>query len=347
MEHVSKPIHATTPEFVVLDHLRVPTLNSGMETLDSLSLCWRGMAGTGKRKILHEYLRQIAEMRGFPFSIKMKSLEPRGEGSSENVSEETAASTDLGTQFTFEYSLVHMGYDVARMSMQDKHILRPVLTKLGQGSQVMAGKQGRASRIIVLYHAHLLSTESLLLIQACLEHNNGDLNVWMTSELPVPLRIRDWFVEIPVAVKPSPGPPVTWNMVFTRLIDKWQAAGPPLLADVKQVKGFVYEMLMRNLRWVEATHFLLDVILLHPRITADQRLRAVAALAACEATSGGYTIPSYRIPVLWESLFLELRTIFSGQTLDGTTTSSTRTQRPRKKGVVATAATVDTVQTDR
>jgi len=290
-------------------------------------------------------LRQIAEIRGFPFSIKMKSMEPRGEGTSENASEEAAATTDLGTQFTYEYSLVHMGYDVARMSMQDKHILRPVLSKLGQGSQVMAGKQGRASRLIVLYHAHLLSTESLLLIQACLEHNNGDLNVWMTSELPVPLRIRDWFVEIPVAVRPSPGPPVTWNMVFTRLIDKWQAAGPPVLADVKQVKTFVYDMLMRNLRWVEATHFLLDVILIHPRITADQRIRAVAALAACEATSGGYTIPSYRIPVLWESLFLELRTIFSGQTLDGT--GSTRTQRARKKGVGVTGPALEGIQTNR
>jgi len=299
------------------------------------------MAGTGKRKILHEHLRQLAAVRGFPFSIKMKSLEPRGEGTSENASEEASATTDLGTQFTYEYSLVHMGYDVARMSMQDKHILRPVLSKLGQGSQVMAGKQGRASRLIVLYHAHLLSTESLLLIQACLEHNSGDLNVWMTSELPVPLRIRDWFVEIPVAVKPSPGPPVTWNMVFMRLIDKWQAAGPPVLADVKQVKGFVYEMLMRNLRWVEASHFLLDVILLHPRITAEQRLQAVAALAGCEATGGGYTIPSYRIPVLWESLFLELRTIFSGQTLDGA--RSARTQRPRKKGVGGGNAALESV----
>jgi hypothetical protein len=305
------------------------------------------MAGTGKRKILHEHLRKLSAFRGFPFSIKMKSLEPRGEGSSENASEEAGASiTDLGTQFTYEYSLVHMGYDVARMSMQDKHILRPILTKLGQGSQVMAGKQGRASRLIVLYHAHLLSTESLLLIQACLEHNNGDLNVWMTSEMPVPLRIRDWFVEIPVEVRPSPGAPVTWNMVFTRLIDKWQAAGPPTLASVKQVKGFVYEMLMRNLRWVEAVHFMLDVILLHPRITSDQRLRSVAALAACEATSGGYTIPSYRIPILWESLFLELRTIFSGQTLDGAAGRSTRTLRQRKKGLGITGPPVEDIQTN-
>ena len=300
--------------------------------MDSLSLCWRGMGGTGKKKYLHDHLRKIAEMRGFPFSIKMKSLEPRGEGSSENATEEP----EVGTQFSYEYSLVHMGYDIARMSMQDKHILRPILTKLGQGSQVMAGKQGRGSRIIVLYHAHLLSTESLLLIQACLEHNNNDLSVWMTSEMPVPLRIRDWFVEIPVAARPQT-PGISWNVIFTELIDKWQKAGRPVLQDIKQVKSFVYEMLMRNLRWVECVHFLLDNILLHPRISDDQRRRALAVLATCEATSGGYTIPSYRIPILWESLFIELRSIFSGYSSDGAPSCLTRVVRPRKKNMGASA----------
>ncbi len=280
---------------------------SRLAEMDSLCICWRGMAGSGKRRQVHEHLQKVANVRGIPFSIKTKTLEPRGEGSSENVSEEVSADT---TQFTYEYSLVHMGYDIARMSMQDKHILRPILTKLGQGSQVMAGKQGRASRIIVLYNAHLLSTESLLLIQACLEQNNGDLSFWMTSEMPVPYRIRDWFVEIPVTLRATENE-LTWNTIFMTLIDKWLKAGSPTLTDVKEVKAFVYEMLMRNLRWVEAVHYLLDVILEHPRISEKQRLGALAALARCEATGGGYTIPSYRIPIIWESLFLDLRSIFS------------------------------------
>ena len=67
---------------------------------------------------------------------------------------------------------------------------------------------------------------------------------------------------------------------------------------------------MRNLRWVEATHFLLDVVLKHPELTDEQRMGAVKALAACEATAGGYTIPSYRIPILWENLFIQLRANF-------------------------------------
>jgi hypothetical protein len=222
-----------------------------------------------------------------------------------------------------ETSLVHIGLDIARMSMQDKHILRPILTKLGQGSQVLSGQEGHAARIVVLYHAHLLSSESVLLLQACLEQNEGDLSIWMTSELPVPQRIRDWFVEVSVggedrnfaafakAVGASSLEPVkNWPDVFRAVIDKWRARPPPKLQEIKEVKAFVYEMLMRNLRWVEATHFLLDVLLTHTDITEEQRGEALMALASCEATGGGYTIPSYRIPILWESLFLQIRSIF-------------------------------------
>jgi hypothetical protein len=161
----------------------------------------------------------------------------------------------------------------------------------------------------------------VLLLQACLEQNEGDLSVWMTSELPVPQRIRDWFVEIPVAggdytfkayaAEVAPTTPVNWPDIFRAIIDKWRASPAPHLQEVKEVKAYVYEMLMRNLRWVEATHFLLDAILSHEAITDKQRKDAVAALATCEATAAGYTIPSYRIPILWESLFLQLRTIFA------------------------------------
>jgi hypothetical protein len=264
-------------------------------------------------------------------------------------------------QFLYESSLVHIGLDIARMSMQDKHILRPILTKLGQGSQVMAGEQGRGSRILVLYHAHLLSSESVLLLQACLEQNEGDLSIWMTSEMPVPQRIRDWFVEIPVAGKDmsfesfststGAGASVAnWPTIFKALIDKWRRSPPPRLQEVKEVKAIVYEMLMRNLRWVEATHFLLDVFLEHPDITPEQRKAAVKALAMCEATGGGYTIPSYRIPILWESLFLQLRTIFaqtplvSNATPDGTTpVGPKRAPRRSKKSVGAGASVVAVV----
>lgn len=314
------------------------------------------MAGTGKKWKLHEALRGVAAVRGISFAIQMKGLDTGA--TSGDVAEAGATESGAGPdgaeagQFMMETSLVHIGLDIARMSMQDKHILKPILSKLGQGSQVLAGNQGRGSRILVLYHAHLLSSESVILLQACLEQNEGDLSIWMTSELPAPQRMRDWFVEIPVGGEDAAFAtyrevvkqerPMNWPDVFRGLIDVWRSRPPPTLQEVKEVKGFVYEMLMRNLRWVEATHFLLDTILSHPEITDTQRRAAIHALATCEATGGGHTIPSYRIPILWESLFLQIRSIFSNVSVAKVDAPSGagRTGGKRKKGVVAAANTV-------
>ena len=312
------------------------------------------MAGTGKKTQLHEALRKVAVTRGMPFSIQHKALDTgvtSGDVAEAGATESGAGPEEASAgQFMMETSLVHIGLDIARMSMQDKHILRPILMKLGQGSQVLAGQQGRASRLIVLYHAHLLSSESVLLLQACLEQNEGDLSIWMTSELPVSQRIRDWFVEISVGgqdrnfakyvattqLDASTPALVNWSDIFRAIIDKWRVRPAPRLQEIKEVKAFVYEMLMRNLRWVEATHFLLDVLINHTEITEEQRRAAVKALAQCEATGGGYTIPSYRIPILWESLFLQIRSIFhvKAEAVVDAPPSTGRISRPRKKGVV-------------
>jgi len=284
------------------------------------------MAGSGKKTRLHEALKKVSLARGLPFNIQYKPLVTAGAVG--DVIE--AGATDSGAgpdesdtgQVLIEVSLVHMGLDISRMSMQDKHLLRPILVKLGKGSQVLSGEAGLASRILVLYHTHLLSSESILLLQAFLEQNEQDTSLWITSELPVSQRIRDWFIEIPVE---STGVDINfanyltvcgkpdlanWTDIFRALIDAWRARPPPKLQEIKEVKAFVYEMLMRNLRWVEANHFLLDVILTHTEITDKQRKAAIKILAASEATAGGYTIPSYRIPILWENLFIQLRSIF-------------------------------------
>jgi hypothetical protein len=108
-----------------------------------------------------------------------------------------------------------------------------------------------------LYHAHLLSTESILLLQAALEQNDGDLSVWMTSEIPVPVRVRDWFVEVPVvgadrqftlykqraAGSSEDAHLADWPDVFMRLFSKWlkNKNGKPTLEDVPAIKSFVYE----------------------------------------------------------------------------------------------------------
>jgi hypothetical protein len=270
--------------------------------------------------------------------------------------EEGGAGTDDAEtgQIMAESSLVHMGFDIARMSMKDKQVLIPILSSLGSGSHVLAGQQGRSSRILVFYHAHLLSSESVLLLQSCLEVNEGDISVWFTSELPVPQRIRDWFVEIPVATttdhslapyqRSSHVSLKNWVDIFHTLLNRWRAAPPPTIEMVKEVKAFVYELLMRNLRWPEAAHHLLDVLLTNTAITEEQRRACVAALANCEATAGGYTIPSYRIPILWESLFLQIRNIVHrGESPKPTDAAARpkRISRGSKKGAAAAVATMD------
>jgi hypothetical protein len=307
--------------------------------MDQLSLCWRGLSGTGKRTALLEALKGVATARGLPFSIQMRS--------------DTVAAEDdeeVG-QFMHETSLVHLGLDVARMSMQDKNILRPVFAKMGLGSQVLTGQQGRGCRILVLYHAHLLSSESVLLLHSCLEQNEGDMSIWLTSELPVPQRIRDWFIEIPMAgidrafekfsnTLDSAPKAIGWPDIFRALLDKWIAAPKPKIHDIKEVKSYVYEMLMRNLRWVEAAHHLLDAVLEHTGLSDEQRLNAVKILASCDATGGGYTIPSYRIPILWENLFIQLRSALSKVSTVEVDARPKRVIVRRKKTVVNSSSTV-------
>ena len=285
--------------------------------MDSLCICWRGMAGVGKKTQIHEHLKQIAKSRNLPFNIQTKVLSfDSGNASTVAKGDEDDEKTDSHT-IEYESSLVHLGFDIARMSMQDKNILRPVLTNYGKGSHVLSGENGCGNRIIVLYHSHLLSSESILIIQSVLEQNDGDLSIWMSSELPVALRIHDWFIEIPVEGydrnilifknKIKEADLHNWDDIFYTKLLTWTKNNRPNLNEVIEIKKFVYEILTRNLRWVECVHFLLDVIIQMKELNEGQRLRLLEVLANTEATSGGITLPSYRIPIVWENLFINLR----------------------------------------
>ena len=285
--------------------------------MDKLCLCMRGMAGTGKKTQIHNKLKEIAYNRRISFNVQIKTL------SYDSGSASTLAKVDQddddpkqdSNTIEYESSLVHIGFDIARMSMQDKNILRPVLINYGKGSHVLSGEQGCGNRIIVLYHAHLLSSESVLIIQSVLEQNDGDLSIWMTSELPVTQRIHDWFIEIPTQgddknfekYKRTTNNIIhDWNDIFKKKILTWKN-NKPTLSTVVEIKKFVYEILMRNLRWVECIHYLLDVIIEIEELNEDQRLKMLEVLSKLQASSGGLTLPSYRIPIVWENLFINLR----------------------------------------
>ena len=290
--------------------------------MDQLCLCWRGMAGTGKRTQLLEKLKQISQQRKVPFNIHMKTLSYESGNASTVAKGEQDDEEIKSDSHTIEYesSLVHIGFDIARMSMQDKNILRPVLVNYGKGSNVISGDGTCGNRIIILYHAHLLSSESILVIQSVLEQNNNDISIWITSELPIIHRIRDWFIEIPVSGEDKSFSKFlsihnnnfskqvhNWNDIFKQKLLSWNTPIMPTLSTVPEIKKFVYELLMRNLRWVECVHFLLDVIIEMKEINEAQRLRLLEVLAKAETTGGGLTLPSYRIPIVWENLFINLR----------------------------------------
>jgi hypothetical protein len=289
--------------------------------MDSLNISWRGQPHSGKRTALQNALKKVAEVRGIPFSITMKNFNAGSAKSDANQISTTAEDDgdDGGgsekDSFPYEFSLLHIGFDIARMSMQDKIYLKPILQRWSTGSQVLAGNQGRASRILVFYHAHLFSTESYFLLHSLLENNFGDVSIWMTSELPVAERLSDYFIEVPVNSLAIPALQPTWQMIFQKLLTSWMSKPLPHLSETTEIRAFLYELLMRNLRWTDCVNYLLDVVLQMP-MHPSKKMKVFAILAKQEATAAGQTIPSYRIPLLWEALFLELREALSQDTLD-------------------------------
>jgi hypothetical protein len=286
--------------------------------MDSLSICWRGNAGSGKRTNLIESLKHVAASRRIPFNIQMKLLSfDSGNASTVAKGDDDDGEKPDSHQIEYESSLVHIGFDIARMSMQDKNILRPVLMNYGKGSNVLSGENGHGKRIVVLYHAHLLSSESVLILQSVLEQNENDISIWITSEIPVIQRIRDWFVEVGVSSENDKSFDKmkqanehinhNWHDIFKNKILQWKKNNQPNLNEVQEIKKFIYEILMRNLRWVECVHFLLDVIISMEELSENEKTKLLYVLSETQATGGYITLPSYRIPIVWENLFLKLR----------------------------------------
>lgn len=317
-------------------------------------LCWRGPPGAGKRTALHKALEEKANQRGIPLKISTKiwNLEKPKEGD-ESDDDEKPVSKD---QIPFESSMIHFGFDVSRMSLQDRHILKPILERLGKGSHVLASQEKAEARILVFYHAHLLSTESCLILQSILEQDGFDISIWVTSEHPMPIRISHHFREISVGgsdsaltrmhkrireVGGNPEGLYDPQTLFDKAVIRLCRPGPPTLQEVEGIRAFIYECLIRNVRWIECVHhFMISV--LKVSIPEKNRLKAFQILAKQEGTASGQTIPSYRIPMAWENLFLQMREALSGSLVDEDELSSSTTgaavQNSRTDSKKSTAA---------
>ena len=289
-----------------------------------MNYCWRGPPGSGKRHALLEVLAKKAQDRAIPFRVQHKlwSLDkPKEDDMDEDDDDSGVASKD---QIPFESSAIHYGFDISRMSLQDRHIIRPILERLGKGTHVLSAEKSE-SRILVFYHIHLLSTESVIILQSLMEQDSMDIQIWATSEHPLPLRIAHHFQELPIGghdksldvifqrIRTAGGNPdhlYSPQKLFDEAFLRWSKTGKPVLQEVHAIRAFVYECLIRNIRWIECLHHSLLAIL-KLDISSEKKYKAIDVLANQEGSSSGQTIPSYRIPIAWEGLFIQIRNAIS------------------------------------
>lgn len=269
-----------------------------------MGIAWRCQDYTLSKHAVHKRLERIAHDRDLPLTIVRKQwhLDSR-------VSDEQARSEELRKDgLPYETSLLHNAFSVARMSLQDRHYIRSIVDSLGENAHVLRG-----DRILVLYEADLLSTESVLLLQRLLEmrSESGNISVWLTVRESVPYKLQDWFIDIPIPLTVpvfTAWAPALWDWV--------QTTRKVPAHDVKHIEAIrqtIYTLLQRNLRWFDVHQIFLELFIEHshelgPELTG----KLIACLAASPNTAAGHTLTSYRIPIAWETLFVNMYDILVG-----------------------------------
>jgi hypothetical protein len=269
-----------------------------------MGIVWRCQDYSISKDAVRARLELLAQQRNLPFTLTRKQwhLDAR-------VSDEQAQSEELRKDgLPYETSLLHNAFSVARMSLQDRHYIRSIVESLGENAHVLKG-----DRILVLYEADLLSTESVLLIQRLLEmrSESGNISVWCTVRESVPYKLRDWFVDIPIPLNFPPKHP--WAPVLWSWVQKTRALKKHNLDHIIPIRNTVYSILQRNLRWFDVHQIFLDLVIeYNQELGEDLTKKLLECLAASPNTATGHTLTSYRIPIAWETLFVSLYDILVG-----------------------------------
>jgi hypothetical protein len=282
--------------------------------LQTPSFAWRGPRGSGKRTQLLSFLEAQAKRYSIPFKVKESvwylTKPSNGSADPDEEDEEGATSKTI----PYEESVLHLGFDVARMSMSDKIFLQSILTRWTGQQDVTLASSSLNTRYLVLYHAQYLTDESTLQLQEALEQSSC-FAILLTTELPVCPRLRDACMEIPVPgledrllskyVKQS-GLAVTdvWHTFFSETLETWSTTWTN--GRVQEVRNWIYLCLQRNLRWTDVIHYWMAAIYRAEWITPMTRSKLMDVLWRAESGSGWVLVTSYRIPILWESVHLEL-----------------------------------------
>ena len=298
------------------------------------NLCFIGDHGVGKKTALHNFLRSFATSEGVPFNIKTKYLMGKLLNTVSSTSGSTADDSDDddddakanstskgalkagdddgpspdGKSFPFEVSAIHQGYDIARMSLQDKNYIYTIFKNF-QGSSYVLSRTNY--HLFVFYHAHLLSEESIIFLQEKLEQYSNCLRIFFTSQYPLPNRLADHFMEVYLTDKTNylfnnlklskePG----WTTWFKETLTAWNTPTWNT-ANIPAIRNWIYFCLQRNLRWCELIDYWTEAIK-ESDLPRAKKIAIFRILAFAEGGGGWQIIPSYRIPLLWEHTLLDI-----------------------------------------
>jgi hypothetical protein len=275
------------------------------------SYAWRGFRGVGKRTQLLKFIETQANKIGMPFEIKMGTwfLNKQSSGGGDPDEDDDEAT---GKSIPYEESNLHLGFDVARMSMSDKVFLQSILTRWTGQQDVCLMSSIIQTRYLVLYHAHFLTDESVLQLQECLEQY-PTFAILLTTEVPLSGRLKDFCLEIPVkgddmllasyTKKTGLMEKDVWLEYFKKTLNEWsQDWKAEKIADVR---NWIYTCLQRNLRWTDVLTYWIEAIYVSDWITPNMRQQLMETLWNAESGSGWTLVTSYRIPILWEHVHLK------------------------------------------
>ena len=281
--------------------------------MEPCSYAWRGFRGVGKRTQLLKFLETQAIKAGVKFEVKnttwFLNKTSSGGGDPDDDDDETT-----GKSIPYEESALHLGFDVARMSMSDKVFLQSILTRwTGQQDVCLMSSSTIQTRYLVLYHAHYLTDESVLQLQECLEQY-PTFAILLTTELPICNRLRDFCFEIPVVGEDNLLASYTkranlikedvWLEFFKKTINDWSDSWDA--SKIVDIRNWIYICLQRNLRWTDVIMYWIEAIYATEWITPSMRAKLLETLWNAESGSGWVLVTSYRIPILWEHVHLKL-----------------------------------------
>jgi len=275
------------------------------------SYAWRGWRGVGKKTQLLDFIQVQANKAGVPFEIKKGTWFLNKQTNNADPDEDDDDAT--GKSIPYEESNLHLGFDVARMSMSDKVFLQSILTRWTGQQDVCLMSSSLQTRYLVLYHAHFLTDESVLQLQECLEQY-PTFAILLTTEFPICSRLRDFCFEIPVIGEDLLLANYTkkahlikndvWLSFFKKTLNEWSESCNA--SKITDIRNWIYICLQRNLRWTDVLMYWIIAIYDTEWITPSMRSKLMDVIWNAESGSGWVLVTSYRIPILWEHVHLKL-----------------------------------------